>query len=117
MAVRRWSHAREAEVVVAVEVTRDRYMRGELVVRAKYRYPDGSTREGDSHRVALGPGARRAVPRIWDMLFDEVLRVQDERPRSVTVSLDTSDMNGWQERIVTVARLVAHELRVPVKTA
>lgn len=103
--------------MVAVGVTRERYARGEIVVRAMYHYPDGATREGESHRVALGPGARRAVPRIWDMLFDEVLRVQDERPRSVTVRLDTSDMNGWQERIVTVARLVAHELQVPVETA
>ena len=112
MAARRWNHAREANVVVTVGMIRDRYSRGEVVVSSAYHYPDGSVRSGDSHRVAVGPGAQRAVPRIWDMLFEEVVRVQQELPKSVTLKLNTAGMNGWRAPIVTLVRVVAHELEV-----
>jgi len=96
-------------------VTRDRYSLGEIVIASAYRYPDGTEREGDSHRVALGPGATRAIGRIWDMLIEEVLRVQDELPRSVALTVDPEGMDGWQDKVMTVVQLVAHELHVPLQ--
>ena len=115
MAVRRWSHARKADVVVTVGMIYDRYSLGEVVVAAAYHYPDGSIRDGGSHRVAVGPGAQQAVPQIWDMLLEEVVRVQQELPKSLALKLDTTGMNGWRVPLTTLARVVAHELRVPLK--
>ena len=112
VAVRRWNHAREADVVVMVGMIRDRYALGEVVISAAYHYPDGSVRHGDSHRVAVGPGAQRAVPRIWDKLLEEVMRVQEELPKSVALKLDITGMNGWRVPIATLVRVVAHELSV-----
>jgi hypothetical protein len=113
--VRRWSHAREADVVVTVGMTYDRYVQGEVVVSSTYHYPDGGAREGDSHRTAVAAGAQRAVPRIWDMLFEEVARVQQELPNSVTLRLDATEMNGWQVPVATLVRIVGHELGVTVE--
>jgi hypothetical protein len=64
--------------------------------------------------VAVGPGEQLAVPRIWDMLLEEVVRVQQELPKSVALELDTTGMNGWRVRLTTLARVVSHELRVPL---
>jgi len=115
MAVRRWSHAREADVVVTVGMTYDRTTQGEVVVTTLYHYPDGETRVGDRHRTAVASGAQRVVPRIWDMLFEEVVRVQQELPNSVTLRMDAMEMNGWRAPVVTLLRIVGHELRVPVE--
>lgn len=114
MAVRRWNHALEADVIVEVEVVFDRYSLGEIKVASIYRYPDGTAREGDSHRVALGPGSRRALPGIWDALFDEVLCVQQQMPKSLALRLCPEGMDGWEEKVATIVRLVSHELHVPI---
>lgn len=110
--VRRWSRAHTSDIVVKVALTRDRYNLGEIVVSSGYYGDDGRVAEGDSHRVALGPGAQQAIPQLWDLVFDEVLRAQQAEPRSVTLQLDPEDMDGWRERIATVLRLVGHELDV-----
>jgi hypothetical protein len=112
--VRRWGHAREADVVVTVGMTYDRYVQGEVVVASTYHYPGGGAREGESHRTAVAAGGQRAVPRIWEMLFEEVLRVQQELPNSVRVRLDGTEMDGWRDQVATLVQIVGHELRVPV---
>ena len=114
MGVRRWNHAQTADAVVTVGIAYDRYLSGEVVIATIYHYPDGRTRGGDSHRVLVRPGAQQAVPRIWDKLFEEVVRVQQERPKSVALRLDTARMKGWRVPVTTLVRLVAHELRVPL---
>ena len=113
MVVRRWNHAQTADAVVTVGMTYDHYALGEVVIVTVYHYPGGGTRDGDSHRVAVGPGKRLVVPRIWDKLFEEVVRVQQERPKSVALRVDKARMNGWRVPVTTLVRVVAHELRVP----
>jgi hypothetical protein len=95
----------------------DRYRSGEIVVEPVFHYPDGTEQTGDSHRVALAKGYRRAVPLIWEMLFDEVLRVQRLQPRSLSVELAPMDVERltWVTRVATVIDIVRHELQVPVE--
>jgi hypothetical protein len=104
-----------ADVVVTVGMTYDRTTQGEVVVTTLYHYPDGGTREGDRHRTAVASGAQRVVPQIWDMLFDEVVRVQQELPASVTLKLDPVEMDGWRAPVATLLRIVGYELQVPVE--
>ena len=111
---RLWDRLREAEVTVRVGVTHDRFVHGEVVVAPTYHYPDGSVREGHRRRIALAQGPAYAVPEIWDVIFDEVMRVQQEGPRSIVLTVDPVGMDGWSDRVRTVIRLVAHELGVPV---
>jgi hypothetical protein len=113
---RLWNHSHEAEVTVRVGVTHDRYVYGEVVIEPTYHYPDGSVRQGHRRRVALAQGPVYAVPKIWDVIFDEVVRIQQEGSRSIVLALDPTEMNGWSDRVRTVIRLVAHELGVPVST-
>jgi hypothetical protein len=109
-----WNRSREVEVTVRVGMTHDRYVHGEVVVEPTYRYADGSVREGRRRRIALAPGPAYAVPEMWDVIFDEVVRVQQEGPQSIVLAVDPAGMDGWSDRVRTVIRLVAHELGVPV---
>jgi hypothetical protein len=113
---RRWNHACDADVVIRVGMMFDRYRSGEVVVEPVFRYSDGSEWTGGSHRVALAKGYRRAIPLIWEMLFDEVLRVQRLQPRSLSVELAPMDVERvtWATRMATVVDIVGHELAVPV---
>jgi hypothetical protein len=113
--VRRWSHAREADVVIEVGITYDRYTQGEVVVASTYHYADGGVRIGASHRVAVAEGVQEVVLQIWDMLFEEVVRVQQELPNSVALRLDAVEADGWRPEIATLLRIVGYELRVPVE--
>ncbi|MBN1247756.1 MAG: hypothetical protein JXC32_08865 [Anaerolineae bacterium] len=115
--VRRWSQAHTSDIVVTVALTRDRYSLGEIVVSSGCYADEGQLALGDTHRVALGPGPQRAIPKLWDLVFDEVLRAQQAEPRSVTLQLDPDDMDGWRDRVATVLRLVGHELDVRVEEA
>ncbi len=110
-------HAHEAEVTVRVRMTHDRFVHGEVVVVPTYCYPDGTVRRGHPRRVALAPGPACAVPAIWDVIFDEVVRVQQGHPRSIVLAVDPAGMDGWSDRVRTVTRLVAHELGVPLSAA
>jgi hypothetical protein len=114
---RLWHHSREAEVTVRVGVTYDRYVHGEVVVEPTYRCPDGSVRGGRRRRVALAQGPAYAVPEIWDVIFDEVVRLRQGGARSIVLAVDPAGMDGWSDRVRTVIRLVAHELAVPVSAA
>ncbi len=114
---RLWNHTREVEVTVRVGVMHDRYVHGELVVEPTYRYADGSVHAGHRRRVALAQGPAYAVPEIWDVIFDEVVRVQQAGARSIVLAFDPIGMDGWSDRVRTVVRLVAHELGVPVSVA
>ncbi len=114
---RLWHHSHEAEVTVRVGVTYDRYAHGEVIVIPTYRAPDGSAREGRRRRVALAQGPAHAVPAIWDVVFDEVVRVRQAGARSIVLAVDPAGMDGWSDQIRTVIRLVAHELDVPVSAA
>lgn len=109
---RRWSRAHASDVVVRVGLTRDRYQNGEIVVVADYYGDEGRVQNGRPHRVALGPGEQQAIPQIWDVVFDVVLRAQHAEPRSVTLQLDARGMDGWAERVATIVRLVGHELNL-----
>jgi hypothetical protein len=105
---------REANVVIRIWLGRERSRLGEVVIAPIYYYTDGSAYEGDSHRVAVSHGTDRGIREFWDALFDEVCRVQQERPRSIRLSLNSAGMGPWRDRVTTVMRIVSHELRVPI---
>ena len=113
--MRRWNHAKTASVVIKVALVRDRYAFGEIAVTPVYNYRGGGTREGQSHRVMLRSGREQPMSRLWDVLFEEVLYVEQLQPRSLALWVDASEMDGWFDKVDTVVHLVAHELKVPVK--
>ncbi len=113
--MRRWNHARTASVVIKVRMVRDRYAFGEIAVTPVYMYRNGASREGESHRVMLKPGRGQPMPHLWDVLFEEVLYVEQLQPRSMALWIDATEMDGWFDKVETVVRLVAHELNVHVK--
>jgi hypothetical protein len=91
---------------------------GAVEIAAWYRADDGLRAQGACHRVPLTPDPAWMLPEIWNVLFDEVLRAQRLSSRSVVVALDAGPAGAaWWDWIVTVARIVAHELRVEVVKA
>ena len=113
--MRRWNHAKSASVVIKVALVRDRYAFGEITVTPVYMYRDKTSREGQSHRVMLKPGRGQPMPHLWDVLFEEVLYVEQLQPHSLALWIDGAEMGCWFDKVETVVRLVGHELNVRVK--
>jgi len=115
--MRRGEHGRKVGATVRVEVTRDRYECGEVLIRALHHYEDGFRRENSRSRATLQGSIPATLPDVWEALFDAVLCAEDAvGTGQVEMIVDTDGVHDWREAMLrTLVWTVAYERKIPVR--
>jgi hypothetical protein len=103
--------------VVRVAVIYDRYRCGEVRISSETYYEDGHVCGDGARRVAMADSVSVMVGRLWPVLFDEVLRMQQQR-KQVQIAYDLDSAPAWLASLIeTLVYTAAWELKVEVNAA
>lgn len=100
---------------VDIDFVRDRYSRGELVVQASYRLPDGEVVTDVVHRITFTGQLVAMVRALWELAFDQTARAQQVEPATLRLNVGCDALEAfWSEVVRTVAIIIGYELGVTV---
>jgi hypothetical protein len=104
-----------AAATVRVSCSYSRYRRGEFVVETFYHLADGTHEEDPRHRLTKGDPDSPVLEALWDLLFEVMMVVKQQRVRSVRLDLDVDGLDPiWCRRLAALACLLARELGAEV---
>ncbi len=104
-----------SQATVALTFVRDRYPRGEFLIRTTYRLPDGSVSADEGRRIRLSADYAPLIHELWDVGFDEVARALQNGPAVVRLAVACANLEAfWSETVRTVAIIIGYELNIVV---
>jgi len=105
----------DAIATVHVTCSYSRYRLGEIVIETSYRLSNSRTETDPRRRIYLDRQPAPVIRHLWDTLFEEVYLAQQCQARAVIIKLAPETMPiPWDDRVHTIATIVAHELGVVV---
>jgi len=99
-----------AAVTILLTYARDRFPRGEIVIRNLYRLDDDTVEQDRSRRVYPREQTHYFIAELWDLLYEHIAAADQVHPSSMVIRLEIPQQIGLIYRYTrAVAEVAAAE--------